>query len=155
MLTTSPADIAGRPSIRAATHGATPDAAIISSAAGTLLTAQLLAGASAAMIMPVTLAVITSTFPDAASSSSTAATSPATEAITGSPARDRQGVASALNDVTRELGTALGVALLGTILTAGYRAAVDSRPGSPLWTDGGSRCGPARASWCSFSSSPW
>ncbi|MEV6638837.1 MFS transporter [Amycolatopsis sp. NPDC051371] len=52
---------------------------------------------------------------------------PATEAITGSLPRDRQGVASALNDVTRELGTALGVALLGTVLTAGYRDAVDSR----------------------------
>jgi MFS family permease len=52
---------------------------------------------------------------------------PATEAITGSLPRDRQGVASALNDVTRELGTALGVALLGTVLTAGYRDAVDAR----------------------------
>jgi EmrB/QacA subfamily drug resistance transporter len=52
---------------------------------------------------------------------------PATEAITGSLPREQQGVASALNDVTRELGTALGVALLGTILTAGYRGAVESR----------------------------
>lgn len=52
---------------------------------------------------------------------------PATEAITGSLPRERQGVASALNDVTRELGTALGVALLGTVLTAGYRTALDAR----------------------------
>ncbi|MEQ0558133.1 MFS transporter [Amycolatopsis sp. NEAU-NG30] len=52
---------------------------------------------------------------------------PATEAITGSLPRARQGVASALNDVTRELGTALGVALLGTLLAAGYRRAVDAR----------------------------
>jgi Na+/melibiose symporter-like transporter len=52
---------------------------------------------------------------------------PSTEAITSSLPRERQGVASALNDVTRELGTALGVALLGAVLTAGYRSAIDSR----------------------------
>ncbi|MGV9978475.1 MFS transporter [Micromonospora wenchangensis] len=51
---------------------------------------------------------------------------PSTEAITTALPRDRQGVASALNDVTREFGTALGVALLGAVLTAGYRAAVDT-----------------------------
>ncbi|RIJ69738.1 MFS transporter [Nakamurella silvestris] len=52
---------------------------------------------------------------------------PSTEAITGSLPRESQGVASALNDVTREFGTALGVALLGAVLTAGYRSAIDSR----------------------------
>lgn len=52
---------------------------------------------------------------------------PSTEAITGSLPRERQGVASALNDVTRELGTALGVALLGAVLSAGYRTAIDDR----------------------------
>lgn len=52
---------------------------------------------------------------------------PSTEAITSSLPRDRQGIASALNDVTREFGTALGVALLGAVLTAGYRAAIDPR----------------------------
>ncbi|MEU6762323.1 MFS transporter [Streptomyces sp. NPDC046853] len=52
---------------------------------------------------------------------------PATEAITSSLPRERQGVASALNDVTREFGTALGVALLGALLSAGYRSAIDSR----------------------------
>jgi hypothetical protein len=36
-------------------------------------------------------------------------------------------MASALNDVTREFGAALGVALLGAVLTAGYRGAIDSR----------------------------
>ncbi|AXK33955.1 MFS transporter [Streptomyces armeniacus] len=55
------------------------------------------------------------------------AMTPSTEAITGSLPRERQGVASALNDVTRELGTALGVALLGALLSAGYRGAVDGR----------------------------
>jgi EmrB/QacA subfamily drug resistance transporter len=50
---------------------------------------------------------------------------PSTEAITTALPRARQGVASALNDVTREFGTALGVALLGTVLTVGYRSAID------------------------------
>jgi len=52
---------------------------------------------------------------------------PSTEAITSALPRERQGVASALNDVTRELGTALGVALLGAVLTAGYRSSLDAR----------------------------
>ncbi|MEV6981994.1 MFS transporter [Sphaerisporangium sp. NPDC051017] len=52
---------------------------------------------------------------------------PSTEAITGSLPREEQGVASALNDVTREFGTALGVALLGALLSAGYRSAIDDR----------------------------
>lgn len=52
---------------------------------------------------------------------------PATDAITSALPRERQGIASALNDVTRELGTALGVALLGAVLSAGYRSAIDTR----------------------------
>ncbi|BCL25578.1 MFS transporter [Streptomyces aurantiacus] len=52
---------------------------------------------------------------------------PSTEAITGALPRERQGVASALNDVTREFGTALGVAMLGALVSAGYRGAIDSR----------------------------
>ncbi|MEU5032377.1 MFS transporter [Streptomyces sp. LZ34] len=52
---------------------------------------------------------------------------PSTEAITSSLPRAKQGVASALNDVTREFGTALGVAMLGTLLTNGYRSAIDSK----------------------------
>lgn len=52
---------------------------------------------------------------------------PSTEAITSSLPRERQGVASALNDVTREFGTALGVALLGAVLSAGYKTSIESR----------------------------
>ncbi|GAA0230762.1 MFS transporter [Actinomadura nitritigenes] len=52
---------------------------------------------------------------------------PSTEAITASLPREKQGVASALNDVTREFGTALGVALLGALVSAGYRNAIDGR----------------------------
>ncbi|WP_069387300.1 MFS transporter [Cellulosimicrobium cellulans] len=55
------------------------------------------------------------------------AMTPSTEAITSSLPRDQQGVASALNDLTRELGAALGIALLGGLLTAGYRAAIEPR----------------------------
>ncbi|MFK0103187.1 MFS transporter [Streptomyces sp. NPDC091040] len=55
------------------------------------------------------------------------AMTPSTEAITSSLPRAKQGVASALNDVTRELGTALGVALLGALLAGGYRDAIDGK----------------------------
>ncbi|MEO5901907.1 MAG: MFS transporter [Ilumatobacteraceae bacterium] len=46
--------------------------------------------------------------------------SPGTEAITGSLPEERQGVASALNDTVREFGGALGVALIGSLLSSGY-----------------------------------
>lgn len=52
---------------------------------------------------------------------------PSTEAITSSLPSARQGVASALNDITRELGTALGIALLGPLVTAGYRRAIGDK----------------------------
>lgn len=55
------------------------------------------------------------------------AMTPSTEAITSSLPRDQQGLASALNDVTREFGTAIGVALLGAILTAGYRTSISTQ----------------------------
>lgn len=46
---------------------------------------------------------------------------PATNIIVDSLPPDKQGVASAMNDVTRELGAALGIALLGSLFSAGYR----------------------------------
>jgi EmrB/QacA subfamily drug resistance transporter len=49
---------------------------------------------------------------------------PSTEAITMALPAERQGVASALNDATREIGTALGVASLGAVLSAGYRTSI-------------------------------
>jgi EmrB/QacA subfamily drug resistance transporter len=49
---------------------------------------------------------------------------PSTAAITGSLPAAEQGVASALNDTVRELGGALGIALIGSVLSAGYRDAV-------------------------------
>ncbi|BAN01454.1 MFS transporter [Ilumatobacter coccineus] len=50
---------------------------------------------------------------------------PATEAITATLPAEKQGVASALNDTSREVGGALGVALLGSILSSGYRSAIE------------------------------
>lgn len=55
------------------------------------------------------------------------AMTPSTEAITSSLPRDEQGVASALNDLTRELGAALGIALLGGLVVAGYQNSIGSR----------------------------
>jgi hypothetical protein len=51
---------------------------------------------------------------------------PATEAIVEALPRARQGVASATNDVARELGGAVGIALIGSALTSGYRSSIDT-----------------------------
>ncbi len=50
---------------------------------------------------------------------------PSTEAITESLPPEKQGVASALNDTTREVGGAIGVALLGSIVSSGYSSAIE------------------------------
>ena len=49
---------------------------------------------------------------------------PSTVAITESLPAEKQGVASALNDTTREVGGALGVALLGSIVSSGFRESI-------------------------------
>jgi EmrB/QacA subfamily drug resistance transporter len=49
---------------------------------------------------------------------------PATESIMGSLPLAKAGVGSAMNDTTRQVGGALGVAVLGSILAAGYGAAI-------------------------------
>ena len=46
---------------------------------------------------------------------------PSTTAITASLPADKQGVASAVNDTARELGSALGIAVLGSVLNQQYR----------------------------------
>jgi EmrB/QacA subfamily drug resistance transporter len=46
---------------------------------------------------------------------------PATTAITASLPEAKQGVASAVNDLSREFGSALGIAVLGSLLTTSYR----------------------------------
>lgn len=52
---------------------------------------------------------------------------PSTEVITETLPDDKQGVASAINDTSRELGGAVGVALLGSVLSAGYRSAIEPK----------------------------
>jgi EmrB/QacA subfamily drug resistance transporter len=61
---------------------------------------------------------------------------PATESIMGSLPPAKAGVGSAMNDTTRQVGGALGVAVLGSILASGYRTAIqpplqDAPPSSP------------------------
>jgi len=53
------------------------------------------------------------------------AMTPATNAIVSSLPASKQGVASAVNDTTREIGTALGIALMGSMFNTGYRQAID------------------------------
>ncbi len=47
-----------------------------------------------------------------------------TSAITNSLTHDQQGVASAMNDVTREVGAAIGIALMGSVFGSRYRLAL-------------------------------
>jgi len=50
---------------------------------------------------------------------------PATGAIMSAVPLDKAGVGSAVNDTTRELGAALGIAVLGTIIGSAYRSSID------------------------------
>ncbi len=51
---------------------------------------------------------------------------PATESIMGSLPREKAGVGSAVNDTTRQMGGALGVALIGSVVSSIYASHVDS-----------------------------
>lgn len=54
-------------------------------------------------------------------------TAPTTSAIMNTVPDDKQGVASAVNDTTREVGAALGIALAGSLLAAQYTSALEPR----------------------------
>src|SRR3954447_24779424 len=54
---------------------------------------------------------------------------PATESIMGSLPREKAGVGSAMNDTTRQVGGAVGVALLGSILASRYASSVTAALG--------------------------
>jgi EmrB/QacA subfamily drug resistance transporter len=56
------------------------------------------------------------------------AMAPATESIMSSLPPERAGVGSAVNDTTRLLGGALGVAVLGTVMRSTYVARIDAVP---------------------------
>jgi EmrB/QacA subfamily drug resistance transporter len=53
------------------------------------------------------------------------AMSPATDAIMGALPRAKAGIGSAMNDVVREVGGTLGIAVLGSILSSSYRSGMD------------------------------
>ncbi len=54
---------------------------------------------------------------------------PSTHIIVTSLPKHKAGVGSAVNDTTREVGAAIGIATLGTLLTVGYRSGMRSRTG--------------------------
>ena len=61
---------------------------------------------------------------------------PATESIMGSLPPAKAGVGSAVNDTTREIGAALGVAVLGSVMSSTYRPRVsDAISGFPVPDD--------------------
>lgn len=51
-----------------------------------------------------------------------------TSAIVGSLSSDKQGVASAMNDTTREVGSAVGIAVMGAVYGSHYRDALPEAP---------------------------
>ena len=55
------------------------------------------------------------------------AMAPATDSIMGSLPAERAGVGSAVNDTTREVGSALGVAVIGSVAGSVYAGHVDAR----------------------------
>jgi EmrB/QacA subfamily drug resistance transporter len=50
---------------------------------------------------------------------------PATESVMGSLPRDKAGVGSAVNDTTRQMGGAVGVALIGSVVSSIYGSHID------------------------------
>ncbi|MBV9952099.1 MAG: DHA2 family efflux MFS transporter permease subunit [Acidimicrobiia bacterium] len=59
------------------------------------------------------------------------AMAPATDSIMGSLPPDKAGVGSAMNDTTREIGGALGVAIMGSIANAAYASTITSNSSFP------------------------
>jgi MFS transporter, DHA2 family, multidrug resistance protein len=63
------------------------------------------------------------------------AMSPATESIMGSLPKAKAGIGSAMNDVVREVGGTLGVAVLGSVLASSYGGSMDDEAVAGLPTD--------------------
>jgi EmrB/QacA subfamily drug resistance transporter len=57
------------------------------------------------------------------------AMSPSTAAITSTLPEEKQGVASSLNDTVREMGGAVGIALIGSVLNTSYRSNIEPTAG--------------------------
>lgn len=64
------------------------------------------------------------------------AMTPATSALTESLPADQQGVASAMNDLARELGGAIGIAVFGSVLTSTITNRVAEVGANQAFTDG-------------------
>src|SRR5690606_6004351 len=60
------------------------------------------------------------------------AMSPATNSVMGSVPVNKAGVGSAMNDTTRQLGGAMGVAVLGTIMNATYLSQMETLKAIPV-----------------------
>ncbi|WCO66388.1 DHA2 family efflux MFS transporter permease subunit [Iamia majanohamensis] len=73
------------------------------------------------------------------------AMAPATESIMGSLPRDKAGVGSAVNDTTRQVGGALGVAIIGSVLAGSYGPGVQDRLGPTFTSIAGAPGGGAEA----------
>ena len=74
------------------------------------------------------------------------AMTPATNAIVSSLPTAKQGVASAVNDTTREIGTALGIAVMGSLFNSGYRRGLSGHlSGVPAAAAGQARLAPGLA----------
>lgn len=58
-------------------------------------------------------------------------TAPSTTLIMASVPRAKSGVGSAVNDLSRELGGALGIAVLGSVISSVYRSSIAANAGSP------------------------
>jgi hypothetical protein len=86
---------------------------------------------------------------------------PATTAITASLPPAKQGVASAVNDLSREFGSALGIAVLGSLLTTSYRSSLAPALAGlpPRWPTGPGRRSrsspPTRSTGSARSASSW
>jgi MFS transporter, DHA2 family, integral membrane protein len=71
---------------------------------------------------------------------------PATGGIMASVPLSRAGIGSAVNDTTRELGGALGIAVLGSIVSSAYRGSIDVKAlPLPLQAPAGESMGAAAA----------
>jgi MFS family permease len=55
---------------------------------------------------------------------------PATESVMGSLPRSKAGVGSAVNDTTRQMGGAMGVAVIGSLVAVVYAAGIDDVAGA-------------------------
>jgi EmrB/QacA subfamily drug resistance transporter len=64
-----------------------------------------------------------------------AAMTPATSAITEALPQAKQGVGSAVNDLSREVGGALGIAVIGSIVTGSYRSNLQVQGAPPSVVD--------------------